>query len=85
MYDDIRTVVEEQLGDLRPERGIGLDDDLWDLGMTSVNSVGVMLAVEDVLGIEFPEEALSRETFSSVRRIGEVVSGLTPPGAGGAA
>jgi acyl carrier protein len=47
--------------------------DLYNLGLTSHASVDVMLALEDALGVEFPDEALKRSTFASVRNIEQVV------------
>ena len=50
--------------------------DLYELGMTSLASVNVMLALEDVFGVEFPEEVVKKSTFASVRNIERVVEGL---------
>lgn len=44
-------------------------DDLYVAGMTSHSSVNVMLALEDEFDIEFPEEKLSKGTFSSIANI----------------
>jgi acyl carrier protein len=82
VYEDIRQIVGKHLDELCPEAGLGLDDNLWDLGMTSLKSVGIMLAVEENFDLELPDEVLSRETFSSVRSIGDVVSSLSGAGRG---
>ena len=50
--------------------------DLYELGLTSLASVNVMLALEDVFGVEFPEEVVKKSTFASVRNIERVVEGL---------
>jgi acyl carrier protein len=50
--------------------------DLYDLGLTSHASVDVMLALEDALDIEFPDEVLKKSTFASVANIEQVVQGL---------
>ena len=50
--------------------------DLYELGLTSLASVNVMLALEDVFGVEFPEEVVKKSTFASVRNIEQVVEGL---------
>ena len=42
------------------------DDDLFRLGMTSHANVSVMLALEDVFGVEFPERMLRKGTFESI-------------------
>ena len=52
------------------------DSNLYDAGLTSLNTVNLMLAVEDQFDIEFDDEALSRETFKSVKALVGVVAGL---------
>lgn len=56
---------------------ISSDADLFDAGMTSHSSVKLMLALEDEFDVEFPDEMLQREFFSSVGRISECVSKIT--------
>ena len=56
---------------------IGLDDDLFGLGMSSRASVGVMLGLESEFDIEFPDSMLRRDVFESVRAISIAVSSLT--------
>lgn len=73
MDDEIDDVIHEELG----RHGklavavttIGDDDDLYRLGLTSHGTVSVMLALEERLDVELPDEALRRETFSSIRSI----------------
>jgi len=50
--------------------------DLWDAGMDSMTSVQMMLKLEDHFGVEFPDSALTRETFASIRNLGSVLGGL---------
>ncbi len=52
-------------------------DDLYDAGLTSLNTVNLMLAVEDFFDCEFPEEMLARETFQSIQAIAEAVRVIT--------
>ena len=40
--------------------------DLFDAGMDSQAAINVMLALEDDLGFEFPEDLLNRATFSTM-------------------
>ena len=56
----------------------GLDDesDLYSVGLTSLATVGIMLALEDRFEIEFPESMLSRKTFKSLLTIAEAVTNL---------
>ena len=40
--------------------------DLFEHGLTSFNSVQVMLTIEEKLGIYFPDDLIRRETFQSL-------------------
>ncbi|MBD9725902.1 hypothetical protein IHE70_22295 [Streptomyces sp. ID-01-6.2a] len=51
-------------------------DDLWAAGLTSLESVRVMIGLEDELGIEFPTSLLARNTFGSIAAIAEAIGGL---------
>lgn len=53
------------------------DFDLYGAGLTSLATVGIMLALEDRFEIEFPESMLSRGTFRSISSIAEAVGNLT--------
>ena len=52
------------------------DSDLYNAGLTSLATVGLMLALEDQFDIEFPETMLSRKTFNSIDSIIEAVEEL---------
>ncbi|WMS86178.1 acyl carrier protein [Pleionea litopenaei] len=52
------------------------DSDLYQAGLTSLATVGLMLALEDEFDIEFPDSALSRKTFGSIESIAETVEDL---------
>jgi acyl carrier protein len=55
---------------------VAADADLYALGLTSHASVNVMLALEEEFDVEFPDELLKKETFSTVRSIVTALSGL---------
>ena len=42
------------------------DSDLYGAGLTSLATVGIMLALEDHFNVEFHETMLSRKTFGSL-------------------
>jgi len=67
--DTVRSITVQQLNLTGPTQELGTDDDLWARGMTSLTCLGLMLAIEDSLAIEFPEEALKESTFHSVATI----------------
>jgi acyl carrier protein len=76
-YDeDIREIVAEH-GRLTADVGLlARDADLYDAGMTSHASVGVMLALEERYGVEFPEHLLTPSVFESVSTISDALDEL---------
>ena len=52
------------------------DSDLYNAGLTSLATVGLMLALEEEFDIEFPDSMLSRRTFSSIETISEAIEEL---------
>ena len=76
MQDRIRDILAAH-GSMKVDpREVGDQADLYELGLTSLASVNVMLALEDAFGVEFPEEVVKKSTFASVRNIEQVVEGL---------
>jgi len=55
-----------------------LDDrsDLYQAGLTSLATVGLMLAIEDAFDIEFPDALLSRKTFRSIDALAVAIERL---------
>ena len=53
------------------------DSDLHNAGLTSLATVGLMLALEDAFDIEFPDSMLSRKTFASIASLAAAVETLT--------
>lgn len=47
--------------------------DLYEAGLTSLATVGFMLALEDAFDIEFPDSLLGRNTFSSIDSISDAI------------
>lgn len=56
---------------------INEDSDLYNAGLTSLATVGLMLALEDEFDIEFPDSMLGRKTFGSLESIVDAVEELT--------
>jgi len=50
--------------------------DLYNAGLTSLATVGLMLALEEQFNIEFPDNMLSRKTFASIELIVDAVQKL---------
>ena len=55
---------------------LNTNGDLYNAGLTSLATVGLMLALEDEFDIEFPDSLLNRKTFSSIQAILEAVEEL---------
>ena len=52
------------------------DSDLYQAGLTSLATVGIMLSLEDEFDIEFPDSMLSRKTFGSIDSITDAIEEL---------
>lgn len=76
--DDIRNALMEHGKLSEPIENLADDADLYDAGLTSLSTVSVMLALEDSIGLEFPESMLSRRTFSSISSIRAALEELVP-------
>jgi acyl carrier protein len=50
--------------------------DLHEAGLTSLATVGLMLALEEGFDIEFPDALLSRKTFGSIQALTAAVETL---------
>lgn len=53
------------------------DSNLYDAGLTSLATVGLMLALENHFNVEFSESMLGRKTFQSIEAIAEAIGELT--------
>jgi acyl carrier protein len=76
MQDQIRDVLAAYGRMEVDPRDVDDQADLYELGLTSLASVNVMLALEEAFDIEFPDEVLKKCTFASVRNIEQVIEGL---------
>ncbi len=72
----VRKVLFSVLGGSVDASAVGPDTDLWESGLDSLLSVSLMVALEDEFDVEFPDEMLTRGTFSSVRRISDGIATL---------
>lgn len=78
IVDGVRDIVGEQLGFAVRDYEVAPDDNLWDLGMTSLNCVGLMLAIEDTFDVELPENRLNEDTFRTMTTIAAAVAEAMP-------
>lgn len=72
----VRAAVSAAIGGKVDIGALGAGDDLFDAGMTSHQTVQVMLGLEDEFDLEFPDEDLAKSTFASIGSIAGAVSVL---------
>ncbi|MBI3900084.1 MAG: acyl carrier protein [Gammaproteobacteria bacterium] len=53
------------------------ESDLYNAGLTSLATVGLMLALEEGFEIEFSDSMLSRKTFGSIDSLAAAVEALS--------
>ncbi len=78
MREQIRWVLTEQARLPVPVETLTDDDDLYQAGLASHASVGVMLGLEEAFDVEFPDAMLTRGTFQSVSAMAAALSRLRP-------
>jgi acyl carrier protein len=59
-------------------RAVGPDDDLVESGLSSLDLVNLMLAVETEFEIKIPERDMTPSNFRSLSRIDALVCALSP-------
>jgi acyl carrier protein len=77
METEVRAILREHSGIGESAHHIGVHENLWLLGMTSLASVQVMLALESAFAVEIPDEKLLHATFSSIHQIQACITELT--------
>lgn len=60
---------------LTPDVVATSEDDLFAAGLSSLDCVRILLAIEDEFEIEIEQESINRELFSSVENLRNAVSG----------
>ena len=73
----IAAIVDALLVGKKIAPGVTVDEDLHDRGLTSLDMVNLMLAVEDEFGIEFPQPDLTRENFRTIATLERLVCRVT--------
>ena len=75
-HSKIREILSQHARLPVPVEGLQDSGDLYNAGLTSLATVGLMLALEDQFGIEFPDSMLGRKTFRSIEAIADAVEQL---------
>jgi acyl carrier protein len=80
-------IVRRLLRERAIERTFTVDDNLRDIGLTSLDMTNLVLSVEGELSVRIPDNAITPANFTSVRAIAGLVARLNaeadlPPAAG---
>ena len=74
--DQIRTIVLQHARLAATADQLTPTADLYTLGLSSMTTVHLMVALEDQFGVEFPDRLLARKTFQSLQSMAEAVEEL---------
>lgn len=75
-HNILQALVRQEFPAVADHPAFGVDADIYELGVTSLQTVSLMLAIEDCFGFQFPASELSREAFRSVNAMAVVVDRL---------
>ncbi len=75
----IADVVHQLLLDRSIDREFTLEDNLRDVGLTSLDMTSLVLAVEGEFSIRIPDRAITPANFTSVATIGHLIRTLASP------
>ncbi|MFJ8582786.1 acyl carrier protein [Micromonospora sp. NPDC093277] len=78
METQVREILVKHSGLGDSVSGVDAGENLWQLGMTSLASVQVMVALEETFGVEIPDDKLRHATFASVDNIMSCMRSLSP-------
>jgi len=69
-------VVREKLANRGFNRAFSTEDDLSEIGLSSLDMVNLMLRVEVEYDLQIPEAKMTADNFRSIARIGQLVTAL---------
>jgi len=76
--DRITALVSQILAKRSIDRPVGRYEDLTESGLSSLDMVNLMLAVEGEFDLKIPDQDMTPSNFRSVARIEALVGTLTP-------
>lgn len=76
MNEEIRKIVDEVAGLNVPIASLRDRDDLYAAGLSSISTIGVMLAIEGRFNIEIPDEMVTRDLFKSIEALARAVAAV---------
>jgi acyl carrier protein len=72
----ITAMVREKLAGRGFDRPVSYDDDLLEIGLSSLDMVNLMLQIEAVYDLQIPDADMMPENFRSVARIEKLLTRL---------
>ncbi|WP_338927217.1 acyl carrier protein (plasmid) [Mycetohabitans endofungorum] len=76
MKNELRQIIQEVAHlELSVDR-LSDSDDLYEAGLSSLNTIQLMLAIEKYFNVEIPDRMLNRHLFQSIDSLAEAVSQL---------
>jgi acyl carrier protein len=72
----IADIVQRLLRDRSIDREFGFEDNLRDVGLTSLDMTSLVFAVEGDFAVEIPDRAITPANFTSVASIGRLIRTL---------
>ena len=75
--DRITALVRQILAKRSIKRSVGSDEDLTESGLSSLDMVNLMLAVEGEFDLKIPDQDMTPSNFRSIARIEALVGALT--------
>ena len=76
LTDRIAGLVRQFLAKRSIERAVGRDEDLAECGLSSLDMVNLMLAVESEFDVKIPDRDMTPANFRTIARIDALVGGL---------
>ena len=65
------TLVSERLLETQP--GFGAESNLYEAGLDSMALMQLLILVEEEYGVSIPESALTKQNFSTVRHLSQLI------------
>lgn len=69
MVELVRQMIDEHGRLPVAAQDLSANSDLYEIGLTPFAAVQIMLALEEALGLQFPEQMLRRQNFASINSI----------------
>ncbi|QBR04158.1 acyl carrier protein [Paraburkholderia pallida] len=80
MKADLRSIISETACLDVPVASLSDTDNLYAVGLSSLGTIRVMLAIEEALGIEIPAELITFDLFQSIESLARLLASLKQDG-----